>query len=76
MVGETIYLLLLYTRKFSPLQYRGLLSSSCGRLKGPKVILADGWTAGQTDERTDGRTTGLRELDVVMKADMDKFFHI
>ena len=38
--------------------YGGLLSSSCGGLKGPsgqKVNLADG--------RTDGRTTGLRELD-------------
>ena len=38
--------------------YGGLLSSSCGGLKGPsgpKVILPD--------ERTDGRTTFFRELD-------------
>ena len=47
---------LFYTRKLAPLL--GLLSSYCGGLKGPfgpKVILADG--------RTDGWTTGVRELD-------------
>ena len=45
--------------------YGGLLSSSCGGLKsplGPKVILTNRRTNGQTD----GWTTGLRELDRMM----------
>ena len=44
---------ILYYYKVQP-PYRGLLSSSCGGLTGPKLILADG--------RTNGRV-GLRELD-------------
>ena len=32
---------------------------------GQQVIVAEVWTNGRTDERTEGRTAGLRKLDRV-----------
>ena len=61
------YWLIFNTRKFRP-PYGGLLSSSCGGLEpfgpaGPTVTLSDGRT--ESVQQTDGRKTGLRELDMI-----------
>ena len=65
LFGTFLYLLVFFVLKATTGYYRGLLSSSCGGLGafGPK----DDFT-GRTNGQMDGRTMGLRELDVPTKS--------